>query len=439
MANAFAVYGHIVYTPSPDKLNIYENHYVVCESSRVKGVYRELPEKYAGMPVYDFAGNIILPGLCDSHIHAPQFAYRGLGMDMHLIDWLSSQTFPEEERYADIEYAETSYSQFAQALRRSMTTRAAVFATVHAPATLMLMRMLEKTGLCCLVGKVNMNRNAPEALLETDAQSALAVTEEWITRSLSEFKRTKPIITPRFVVSCTEKLLSGLGKLARKYDLPVQSHLSENRNEIEWVKKLCPWSDSYADVYEIFDLFGDGIPTVMAHCVHSGDYEREWIKRRGVMIAHCPSSNINLSSGIAPVKQYIDEGMRVGLGTDIAGGFDMSMLRAMSDAIQASKILAYYEPRHDKPLSVSEALYMSTKGASALFGNVGSFEEGCEFDCVVIDDSKLVSPNSFGIKDRLERSIYLERDIKIRAKFARGKRVFGQLSQTQTQTRKHSV
>lgn len=423
-ARDFAIRGHIVYAPSPDRLEICPDHYLVCKGGKADGVYAKLTEDDSRLPLYEYRDNIVLPGLCDTHVHAPQYAFRGLGMDMELIDWLNARTFPEEALYADLEYASAAYGLFADALKRGATTRAAVFATVHVPATMTLMRLLENTGLNCMVGKVNMDTNAPETLLDGDTDAALERTEAWIDESVSAFRRTKPIITPRFVPSCSAKLLKGLGKLVRKYNLPVQSHLSENRSEAEWVKELCPWSDSYGDVYEVFDLFGDGIPTVMAHCVHSDAYEQLWLKRRGVLISHCPSSNINLSSGIAPVRRYLDDGALVSLGSDIAGGFELSIFRAMSDAIQASKARAFYMPDSGKPLRVSEALYMGTKGASPLFGKVGSFEKGYAFDCVVLDDAKLAAPKQYGISERVERLIYLERDVIIRAKFADGNRIF---------------
>lgn len=426
----FALLGHIVYTPTPEAMAIYPNHYLVCKNGKSAGVYAALTADDSRLPIYDYRDHIVLPGLCDTHVHAPQYAFRGLGMDMELLDWLNSRTFPEEARYSDIDYAETAYALFANALRRGATTRAAVFATTHIPATMALMRLMEKTGLNSFVGKVSMDENAPASLLEGDA--ALERAEEWITSSLSAFRRTKPIITPRFVPSCSAKLLKGLGKLVRKYDLPVQSHLSENRSEAEWVKELCPWSDSYGDVYEIFDLFGDGIPTVMAHCVHSDAYERKWLKRRGVLISHCPASNINLSSGIAPVRKYLDDGIRVSLGSDIAGGFELSIFRAMADAIQSSKIRAIYSPDAGKPLRASEALYMGTKAASPLFGKVGSFEKDYAFDCVVIDDSLLTAPKALSVAERVERVIYLDRDIIIRAKFVGGDELFAEPAQNRS-------
>ncbi len=420
--NTFALFGHIAFTPSPSDFVIHENSFLVCENGKAAGIFPKLPEKYGNIRVYDYKDKIIIPGLCDTHVHAPQFAFRGLGMDMELIDWLNAQAFPEEERYADLDYAEKAYSQFVDELKNGATTRACIFATVHIPATLLLERLLEASGLRCLVGKVNMNRYSPKELCEEDEQEALRDTEEWINTSLNQFERTRPIITPRFVISCTEKLMVGLGKLARKYNLSVQSHLSESMGEMQWVKELCPWADSYADVYEIFDLLGGGTPTVMAHCVHSGEYEREWLKKRGVLISHCPSSNTNLSSGIAPVRRYLDEGQSVSLGSDVAGGFELSIFRAMTDAVQSSKLQALYDSA-DKPITISEAFYMGTKGAAPLFGNVGSFENGCELDAVALDDSAIANAREFTVRERLERGIYLEKQLRVAAKFVAGEKV----------------
>ena len=258
--------------------------------------------------------------MVDLHVHAPQYTFRGLGMDLELLEWLNINTFPEEAKYKNIEYAEKAYKLFVDDLKSGTTTRACIFATIHNEATLLLMELLEKSNLCTYVGRVNMDRNSSENLCESSAQTSLEETNTWILKSMEKFKKTKPILTPRFVPSCSDKLMDGLGIIQRKFHLPVQSHLSENISEVSWVKKLNPKSYCYGDAYDMFGLFGGNGKTVMAHCVHSTEEEIELMKKNKVFIAHCPESNINLSSGIAPIRKYLKLGMNVGLGSDVAGG-----------------------------------------------------------------------------------------------------------------------
>ena len=416
--------GNICYSKTPVELMTFENSYLICEKGVVKGVFPEIPEEYSCFPVTDYGSGIIIPGLCDLHIHAPQYAFRGLGMDMELLDWLDNYTFPEESKYVEIDYANMAYDIFTDALRRSATTRASVFATLHTPATILLMEKLERTGLVTLVGKVNMDRNCPDILRSESAEAACRATKAWIINTKDRFNNTKPIITPRFIPACSNELMTGLKELQKEFDLPVQSHLSENISEIAWVKELCPEAVSYADAYNSFGLFGGrGVPTIMAHCVWSEGREEELIHDNGVYVAHCPQSNMNLSSGIAPVRRFLEKGIRVGLGSDVAGGCQHSILRAMSDAIQVSKLYWRLIDQNDAPLSVQEAFYLGTAGGGSFFGKVGSFEEGYEFDAVVIDDSGILSSNPLNPEERLARIIYLSDDSCIRDKYVRGKKI----------------
>ena len=230
----------------------------------------------------------------------------------------------------------------------------------------------------------------------------------------------RPIITPRFIPTCTPEMLRACGQLAAKYQLPVQSHLSENKDEIAWVQALEPDSTCYGDAYDRYGLFGQ-TPTVMAHCVWTEGEELELMKRRGVMVAHCPTSNFNVASGMAPIRKFLDEGLRVGLGSDISGGHDLNIFRMMVYAIQVSKM--HYQQQHERPfLTLSEAFWMATKSAGSFFGRVGSFEPGYEFDALVIDDSELNHDN-YSLLERMERYIYLGDDRQIIHRFCRGSRL----------------
>ena len=408
---SFILQGHICYTPDAEHLVIREDAYAVCEEGICRGVYDQIPEAFRGLRVFDCSGKLIIPGLVDLHIHAPQFAYRGTGMDYELLDWLQKIAFPEEIRYADNEYATAAYSAFAEKMKRSATTRAVIFGTLHTDASLILADLMEKSGIISFVGKVNMDRNAPTQLKEKDARSAAAETERFIRESVARgYRKTKPIITPRFVPSCTDALMEELGRIRKVYDLPVQSHLSENPGEIELVGRLEPEAAFYGDVYDRYGLFGKGGNTVMAHCVYSVPEEVQRIKDNGVWIAHCPSSNMNIASGIAPVRNYLEQGIRIGLGTDVAGGTSESMFRAVTDAIQVSKLYWRHIDQTAKPLTFPESLYLATKGGGAFFGKAGSFEEGYAFDALVLDDLAEPAAHPLSVRDRLERAFYLELD-----------------------------
>ena len=419
----FILKGNIVCSRNEKELAIYEHGYLVCRNGKVDGIYQTLPFRLGGNPIRDYGDCLIIPGLVDLHIHAPQYSYRGLGMDMELLEWLEVNTFPEEAKFESVDYAKKAYGIFVENLRRSATTRACIFGTVHCPATLLLMDMLEKTGLDTYVGKVNMDRNCPDYICEETQESA-EETLEWIKDvNHRKYQNTHPILTPRFTPSCTDELMEELKKLQMRYDLPVQSHLSENPGEIAWVKELCPWSEFYGDAYDRFGLFGADCRTVMAHCVYSDDSEIARMKENGVFIAHCPESNMNVSSGIAPVRKFLEEGLHVGIGSDVAGGSTENLFRAMAHAVQSSKLRWRLQDDSLEGLTAEEVFYMATKGGGEFFGKVGSFEPGYEFDAVVLDDSRLKHPQPLDIRSRLERMIYLADDREIHAKYVKGQEI----------------
>lgn len=418
----YALKGNICY--STDILNVCfkEHSYVVCEDGICSGVYEALPDQYKDIPCHDYGDQIIIPGLVDLHVHAPQYSFRGLGMDLELIDWLNTNIFLEEQKYSDLEYAQVAYDIFVSDLLGSATTRACIFGTIHTEATLLLMEKLEHSGIKAYVGKVNMDRNSPEYLCEESAEKSAGDTEAWIIKC-SGFQNVKPILTPRFVPACSDGLMKKLSDLQQKYSLPIQSHLSENLEEIQWVQELCPDTSFYGEAYNRYHLFGNGCRTIMAHCVHSGKDEMDLMKKQNVFVAHCPESNTNLSSGIAPVRTYLEMGMKIGLGSDIAAGSSLSIFKSMAAAIQCSKLRWRLADQTLAPLKINEVFYLATKGGGEFFGKTGSFEKGYEFDAVVIEDSALKHPQKLGIQERLERLIYLAEDKNITAKYICGRKV----------------
>lgn len=414
---------NIIYTPQSDHFEVVPHGYIAVNDGQVEGVYSELPQHLSDHAVTDWGDRLLIPAMNDMHVHAPQYRNQGIAMDLELLPWLQNYTFPEEMKYADTGYAERMYRRFVRDLWRFGTMRSCVFATIHTESTRLLMHLFQEAGMGAMVGKVGMNRNCPEGLSEKVEDMVKGYEEliaEFSMPDVQVSPLVQPIITPRFIPSCTPEMLSACGQLAVKYQLPVQSHLSENKDEIAWVQQLEKESTSYGDAYNRYNLFGQ-TPTVMAHCVWTDGEELELMKRNGVMVAHCPTSNFNVASGMAPIRKFLEEGLRVGLGSDISGGHDLNIFRMMVYAIQVSKM--HFQQNHEQPfLTLSEAFWLATKSAGSFFGHVGSFEPGYEFDALVIDDSDLNYDN-YSLLHRLERYIYLGDDRQIEHRFCRGKEI----------------
>lgn len=421
--NSFVLHGAIVYSRSRTELAELKDGYVVSEDGLCAGVYEELPERYKDFPQEDFWDSLIIPGLTDLHVHAPQYNFRGTGMDLELLEWLNKNAFPEEAKFKDKLYAERSYDMFVEDLYEGATTRACIFATTDTPSTIRLMDLLEDSGLVTCVGKVNMDRNCPGYYGEKTEES-LKETRKWLRRIKGRYVNTYPILTPRFIPSCSSDLMKGLSEIQKEEQLPLQSHLSENPKEIQWVHELEPETRYYGEAYDRFGLFGGKCRTIMAHCVYSGEEEIEKMKEQGVFIAHCPESNMNLASGIAPVRRYLDLNMNVGLGSDVGGGSKTSIFSAMKSAIECSKLRWRLTDSSLQPIRLPEAFYLATVGGGSFFGNAGTFQKGFEFDAVVLDDSNLQTMRELSPSERLERLVYFADDRNITGKYVRGWKLY---------------
>lgn len=414
-------HGDIVFTSNMGNFDIYENSYILVEDGMVVEIKKHLEDSYKDYEMKDYSGKLIIPGFSDIHLHAPQYPNRGLGMDKELIPWLNTYTFPEEAKYSDLEYAEGVYKKLIKDLWKEGTTRSAVYSSVHLEGTKLLMDMFIKSGLGAYVGKVNMDRNSSDALNESTKKS-IADTERLLKEFANKSDLVKPIITPRFLPTCTDDLLNALAKLAMDYDIPIQSHLNENTSEVKWIKELYPDSTTYAGVYDDFGLFGQK-KTIMAHCVYNTDEEIDLMAKNGVYAAHCPHSNFNLSSGMMPVRKFIDKGVNIGLGSDISGGHTLRMPDVLIGAIHQSKMNWLLSDKLLKPLSTSEAFYLATKGGGSFFGKVGSFEQGYEFDALIIDVESLNVGKSLTTEEKLQKYLYIGTSDNIIHRYVRGARV----------------
>lgn len=413
---SYAIKGDFIWTEEPSRFRTMRNGYLVVDNGVIESLTEECPENY---DIIDYSGHLIIPGLSDLHLHAPQYAYMGLYMDEELLTWLEKHTFPEEAKYGNIGYAEKAYTAFVKDLLSGPTTRLSAFGTIHADSTLLLMRLLDEAGFYGFAGKVNMDRNSPDYLSE-DTDVSISETIRFLDSAEGNIK---PIITPRFIPSCSDKLLRKLGIIAKERNLPVQSHLDENLSEVEWVKELCPWSTSYSDAYDHFGLLGN-TPTIMAHVVWPSDDEIALLSERDVFVAHAPSSNTNLSSGIAPVRKFMKNGVKTGLATDVSGGSSLSLFRVIQEAIGVSKLRWRIKDDSDSPLTTSEAFFLASKGGGAFFGKVGSFEAGFDADFSVLDESLINTPlDGLSVNERLEMYIYRAADKPVFAKYIKGKKV----------------
>lgn len=411
--------GTIISAPELGRLDITENGCLVAVDGIIEGIYDTLPEKYAGCPIEDCGSGLILQSFADMHLHAPQYPMLGMGMDLPLLDWLNAYTFPTEAKFADPELAREVYRKLAAELAANGTTRVCMFSSMHREATLILMEELEKAGITGFVGKVNMDRNGGVDLQE-ETQESIDETLRWL--EACHFEHIKPMITPRFTPSCTNELMAALGKIATEQELPIQSHLSENTGEIAWVKQLHPDCAQYWETYQKYGLWNDR--TVMAHCVWSDSRERSAMKDAGVWVAHCPDSNQNILSGVAPVRVMLNEGLKVTLGSDIAGGDHISMFDVTAAAIRASKARTILDNWGTDFLTVAEGWYLATSAGTAFFGEKPGFAPGNPLHAMVLSDDALPSVRELTVRERFERCVYRRQEGAIKAVYSAGHKIY---------------
>ncbi|KAF9227848.1 guanine deaminase [Gyrodon lividus] len=394
-------------------------------------------------------GEFIMPGLIDTHIHACQVPNLGVGGEDELLDWLNTYTFPTESRFKDLKYAERAYPDIVKRVIASGTTTSCYYGSLHLEATKLLASIIQQKGQRAFVGKCNMNWHCPpyytEHSVEESIETTLALLEHIreLPRSPAKEPLVHPVITPRFAISCTEELLARLGELAKTLPhVVIQTHISENRQEVQDALELFQ-ADSYAGIYDKYNLLRHN--TILGHGVWLAEKEMELIAKKGAGVAHCPTSNFYLSSGMARVGMLLDHGVKVGLGTDVGGGYNPSILYAIQMASTASKMVsiqaesekACYKCRkqghahkhghkkhytseissslasseseseaeshrkHHRPcghfpkegqftnkkLGIATLLYLATKGGAevcCLQDRIGSFEEGKAFDALVV-------------------------------------------------------
>ncbi|KAI1974403.1 hypothetical protein LOZ55_005017 [Ophidiomyces ophidiicola] len=357
----------------------------------------------------DAKNGFFFPGFVDTHIHAPQYPNSGIFGSSTLLDWLETYTFPLESSFGIKENPDTvpqsAHVVYNRVVSRTLshgTTCAAYFATIHLPATNLLADICYARGQRAFIGRVCMDepQTCPDFYRDESSGQCVAAARASIAyiRSLDpNAALVYPIITPRFAPSCTSASLMGLGALAASTTPPtsIQTHISENKDEIDLVLSLFPENTSYADVYDKFNLLTPH--TILAHGVHLTEPERALIHSRGSAISHCPASNSAIGSGLCPVRTLLDDGIPVGLGTDVSGGYNPSILEAARQACLVSRLLSFQNGntgntvsggKGREKLSVEEALHLATRGGAKVVGmedDIGGFDVGMYWDAQLIE------------------------------------------------------
>ncbi|KLO20356.1 Metallo-dependent hydrolase [Schizopora paradoxa] len=346
-------------------------------------------------------GCFLFPAFCDLHLHAPQFLYQGTGLHLPLMQWLEKYAFKAEERIdADPELARRTYTCLAKRLKEHGTGTVLLFGTIKERSNLILAEVMQSEGIRAFVGKLSMDKSSSKTYVEPSPTASLEAAKNFVetVRSLNTEgpKLVEPVITPRFVPTCSDELLDGLGKLAKDENVRIQSHLAEARDQVNWVERERGKPD-----IDVFDAHGLLTPrTIQAHCTFLGPACFDRLHDRGTAIAHCPLSNAYFSSQPFKLREALDFGVKVGLGTDIAGGYSIDIMNSMRTSVLVSRmregqrtesLLVPSGPPVEEGESVSidwkDSLYLATRGGAVSLGlpeNAGRFEVGSPFDAQLI-------------------------------------------------------
>ncbi len=346
------------------------DHWLLVDDGRIAGVQAEAPD--ASWPQHDHRGQLLMPGFIDTHVHMPQLEVIA-SYGTELLHWLETYTFPAELRYADPAVCALGASRFLDALLAHGTTAAVIFPTVHKASAEAVFAAAEKRGMRVITGKCLMDRNAPAGLTDTVASAerdSIELVERWHGRARGAYAHTV-----RFAPTSSEAQLALAGRLLAAYPGSyMQTHVAENQDELRWVAELFPQARSYLDVYARHGLIGPR--SILAHGIWLDAADRALLGRAGAQIAHSPSSNLFLGSGLMDWRGLEDSGVAVSLASDVGGGTSLSMLRTMADAYKVQAL-------RGQRLSAWKSLYAASRGAALALGleaEIGSLDVGCMAD-----------------------------------------------------------
>lgn len=363
---------------------VFDRGYLTVNNGRVVSVSSEKPATEPA-DFHDFGEHLILPGLIDTHTHLAQYGFTGIG-GLPLLPWLEKYTFPHEADLLNTEKLRAEARAFFKASLANGTTTTVAYVNSDYNSTLTAFDEAESTGIRAYLGQVLMNLNTPDKL----ARSVEQYEEEQLEliHKFKDHDRLQTILTPRFAISCSSELMRMAGRLSRENNLPLQTHLSENKDEIKTVAEMYPQAGSYTEVYDRHDCLHE--KTLLGHCIHLSPDEKKLIRERGAVAVHCPSSNLFLASGAMPLTEYLNENIKVSLGTDIAAGFSLNMLREAGNAYLTANIVSYNREDDAQKSSIETALYLATLAGAEALGRgdeLGSLEAGKKADFIVVDDS----------------------------------------------------
>lgn len=412
--------GNIFYCSELSGYHQLENGYLVVEENGIiSDICVELPVQYEGYPVKGYGNQLIIPSFCDLHLHSSQFVNTGLGYHIPFEDWLKVYTYPAEQQYRELEKAEQINRSLLRELWKYGIMNAVIMGSLDSPSLWNLMCLYSKSGMNAYMGKMN----ADVACFGNQAEN----TEKSIRQTIDLIEKSKKLsnvtycISPEFIPNCSDALLKQLGELAKQYQLPVQSHISESEADVKLVAERYP-GESYSEVYHKFGLFGQ-TSTVMAHGIYLSQEERDLMRRNKVTLAHCPIAIMNIPSGkTMALRRFLEDGINVGLGSDIGGGHTLNMMRNIEATVHYSKFQYYMDG--SEPFTITEAYALATVCAGKVFGNTGTFAPGYYFDGLIIDDAKLSPATSgYSIQERIERFLYAGDYSCIRTRYCHGKMV----------------
>lgn len=412
-------------TRDPAAQHYLDDGLLIIEDGKVLGAkpFAEASAAELALPRTDYRGKLLMPGFIDTHIHFPQTEMVA-AYGEQLLEWLNTYTFPTERKFADPAYAARRADFFIDELLRNGTTTALVFATVHPASVDALFAAADAKRMRLIAGKVLMDRNAPDYLTDT-AESGYRQSQALIAK-WHHHNRLLYAVTPRFAPTSSPEQLAAAGKLFHETPgLYLHTHLSENRNEIAWVKSLFPEREGYLDVYDHYGLTGPR--AVFAHGIHLEAKEEQTLAQSGSAVAFCPTSNLFLGSGLFRLHPLKTAGVRVGLGTDIGAGTSFSLLQTLNEGYKVQQL-------QGEKLSAAEGLYQATLGgARALYleDKLGNFLPGKEADFVVLEWAatplqQLRQENSRDLADRLFALMMLGDERNVAATYVDGRQVFGQ-------------
>ncbi|KAJ3504639.1 hypothetical protein NLJ89_g7835 [Agrocybe chaxingu] len=399
--------GTFVHTPRLGHLEILHDHLIAFNDDGVITHFEradtpqstELLGKASGEPVLVIPpGSFVLPTFCDLHLHAPQFLYQGTGLDLPLMQWLDKYTLKAESRMdEDPALARRVYTRLAARLKENGTGTVLLFGTIKERTNLILAECMQSAGIRAFVGKLSMDIDitSPDSLtttyVEPNASASLDAAKAFVdhchglVNHLPESQRlVEPVLTPRFVPTCTNELLKGLGQLSDARGIKIQSHLAEAKDQVEWVRAERGMED--IDVFDKSNLLTGR--TVQAHCTFLSAPDLDRLSSKGTSIAHCPLSNAYFSAKPFPLREALDQNVKVGLGTDVAGGYSLDIMNSMRQAVAVSRIrqgqglmerAGQVEPR-DLSIDWKEALFLATRGGAFALGLEGIFRVGVPFD-----------------------------------------------------------